>query len=77
MKWLWNQELTSKQAEETAKYLLSISQATVVGSVGSLFIPSINFTLRLALLIVGMVFACFLYLVAMSLLKGVKDNEYI
>lgn len=33
MKWPWGTELTYRQAEETAKYLLNISQATVLGSV--------------------------------------------
>jgi uncharacterized membrane protein len=76
MKWPWGSELTYKQAEETAKYLLNISQATIIGAVGSLFIPNLAILIRIVLLIFGVLLGFFLYLFAMRLFKEVKLYEY-
>lgn len=75
MRWPWGSEFTFRQAEETAKYFLSISQATLIGAVGSLFIPGLKLGISVFLFITGIVLGVFFYLVAMKLLKGVNRHE--
>lgn len=72
MRWPWGSELTEKQAEETAKYCLNISQTTFIGAVGILFILDFDIVFRIIIFIFGALFAVFLYLFAMKLFKGVK-----
>ena len=67
-------ELTQKQAEETVKLLLSLCQASVIGSFGIPFISAIELYLRGILILVGLSAATLLYIVSMKLLERKKQK---
>lgn len=70
-----DKRLNNFQREETARWLLNISQAAAVGGAGSLFIPGIDQRFGVIGPIVPMFLAFILYMLAMYIGKGVKDDK--
>ncbi len=60
-----NQGLNDFQRQETTRFLLNISNATIVGGVGSYFVPGIGERLGIYGSIISIIIAAILYFVAM------------
>ena len=73
MKWPWGTKVTEAQAKALAGYCLAISQATLIGSIGYMFISEADFVKKLVILILGLFVATVLLLFGMRLLRGVKE----
>lgn len=71
---MWKQKPNNFQRRSTAEWLLNISQASAIGGVGSLFIPGINERVGLEGIIATTMFALVLYMLAMYIGKGVKNE---
>ena len=71
-KWPWGSEFTEHQAEESAKFLLNLSQATFIGSFGAFFLKDIEAGFQILIFLIGFITGILLYLFAMRLLKEVK-----
>lgn len=67
--------LNNFQRQETARWLLNISQAIAVGGAGSLFIPGISEKVGVGGMMVSLVLASNLYLTAMFIGRKVKDDK--
>lgn len=63
------------QRQETARWLLNISQAVTVGGVGSLFIPGVGERIGVQGGIVSVIFALAFYFLAMYIGKEVKNDK--
>lgn len=63
------------QRQETARWLLNISQAAAVGGAGSLFIPGVGQQFGLIGPIAAIVLTLALYTAAMYVGKEVKDDK--
>ena len=74
MNWPWGTSISQIQAEETAKLLLNLCQATIIGSVGLLFIAEIDGLRKIMLFILGGIVTTVLFMIAMKLFKGVKHT---
>lgn len=61
------------QRQETARWLLNISQASAVGGVGSIFIPGISERVGILGIVASSSFALSLYLLAMFVGRKVKE----
>lgn len=63
------------QRKETARWLLNISQAAAVGAAGSLLIPGIIDRISIQGKIASALLALILYILAMYIAKGVKNDN--
>lgn len=61
------------QRQETARWLLNISQAVVVGGAGSLFIPGVSDKVGIEGAIASLILAISLYILSMYIGRKVKD----
>ncbi len=66
--------LNNFQREETARWLLNISQAVAVGGAGSLLVPGIGERVGILGTIASTIFALILYLLAMYIGRKVKND---
>lgn len=62
------------QRQETARWLLNISQAAAVAGAGSIFIPELGQKVSIEAKIASVVFALVLYILAMYIGRGIKDE---
>lgn len=69
------EKLNNFQKAETARWLLNISQASAVGGAGSLFISGIDQRFGIIGPLVLVFLALILYILAMYIGKGVKDDK--
>ena len=67
--------LNNFQRQETARWLLNISQAVIVGGAGSLFIPEVFEKIGARGAIASLILGSILYLVAMYTGRRVKDDK--
>ena len=67
------QQLNNLQRQETAKWLLSISGATIVGGVGSYFVPGVSERVGLLGVIASIIASATCYLAAMYFGRKVKN----
>lgn len=67
-------KLNNFQRQETARWLLSISQGTILGGLGTLFIPGVSERFGFYV-VLALILALVLYLVAMYISRKVKDND--
>lgn len=62
------------QREETARWLLNISQAAAVAGAGSILIPEVGQKVSIEAKIASVVFALVLYILAMYIGRSIKDE---
>ena len=67
--------LNNFQRQETARWLLNISQAIAVGGTGSLFIPGVSEKVGVEGMAVSLVLASSLYLIAMFIGRKVNNDK--
>jgi len=66
------ERLNNFQRQETARWLLNISQASAVGGVGSLFVPGIGEKIGLWIAFISLILAVclFVYMYSLCILEG-------
>jgi hypothetical protein len=74
MKWPWGSIFNYEQRKETAKMLLGICQIIILAIIAGPFIPDLAKRLTLIEIIYGFILITLLYLIAMRLLKEVKNQ---
>lgn len=58
-----------KQAEESAKLLLGLSQTSLIGTVGVIFLSDGEWFYKIFLIFIGIILAIILYTISINLLK--------
>ncbi len=61
--------------KKTVEWLLNISQAILVGVLIGFFIPEVGTKVGIVGIIFGSIFSLGIYILAMYIAKGVKDDE--
>lgn len=64
--------LNNFQRQETAKWLLNISQAVIVGGGGSIFVPGLDENIKVQIVSASVILALSLYVLAMYIGRRVK-----
>lgn len=74
MKWPWRSKITEVQARELGKFMLTLCHTTIIGSVGYLFVPQSIVFVKIAMATLGMILSLFLFILAMRVLREVKNE---
>ena len=64
--------LNNFQRQETARWLLNISQAVIVGGGGSIFVPGLDENIKVQIVSASVILALSLYVSAMYIGRRVK-----
>ena len=71
MRWPWGRTITRLQIIETGKFCLNLSQATLVGTLGSVYVYKVNMYVSAILTVSGIIIAILLFIIAIKLFEGV------
>jgi hypothetical protein len=72
MRLSWIKSLTHKQKEELAKYCLTLSQATIIGTIGFIFIQPVELIQKIFVTISGFVMTLVLLILGVKILKNIR-----